>query len=713
MDISRRPRLVAIFLATLLPLAGAVAHAAVDQAASANKERELIETLRSAAPAEKALACKHLAIHGTSQAVPELAPLLADEQLASWARIALEAIPGPAADEALRNASATLSGKLLVGTINSIGIRQDAKAVDQLAGRLKDQDIAVASASAVALGHIANDAATQTLRQSLASATDAVRGAVAEGCILCAERLVRDGKNKQASEIYDEVRRANVPEPRRLEATRGAILARGAEGIPLLIEQLGTSDKALFHIALSAARDLPGRDTAKALAAEVARTSPDRAALLLYALADRNDASVLPAVLSAAGKGDKQVRLVALAVVGRLGDVASVSPLLEIATESDAEVAQSAKSALAALADKKVDAEVTARLPRADGKTLAALIEVVGQRRIDATAPLIKALDQSDAAIRSAALTALGATVGPGELSVLISQVVEPKNPDDAKVAQQALSAACQRMPDREGCAAALAAALPRAPVAARSNLLEILGAMGGAKALTTIAAAVKGDDPQLQDTGSRLLGEWMTVDAGPALLDLAKEAPGDKYRVRSLRGYIRLARQFAMPDRERAEMCRQALSASSRIDEQKLALAVLERYPNVETLKVAVGATQTPALGEDAARVSLAIAKKLGGDAAKTRELLGKAGFDPMKVDIVKAEYGAGASQKDVTKTLQQFVDGLPLIMLPSATYNDSFGGDPAPGTEKTLKVQYQINGKPGDASFAENAPIVLPMPK
>ncbi len=50
---------------------------------------------------------------------------------------------------------------------------------------------------------------------------------------------------------------------------------------------------------------------------------------------------------------------------------------------------------------------------------------------------------------------------------------------------------------------------------------------------------------------------------------------------------------------------------------------------------------------------------------------------------------------------------------MLSSKHYNDSFGGDPAPGTPKILKVQYTINGKAGDASFPEDSLIVLPMPK
>ena len=43
----------------------------------------------------------------------------------------------------------------------------------------------------------------------------------------------------------------------------------------------------------------------------------------------------------------------------------------------------------------------------------------------------------------------------------------------------------------------------------------------------------------------------------------------------------------------------------------------------------------------------------------------------------------------------------------------NSSFGGDPAPNAVKQLKIQYKINGKAGEATFAENALIVLPMPK
>jgi hypothetical protein len=78
------------------------------------KESDLIRVLQSdAAKGEKAITCKRLAIYGTEKSVPVVAPLLADKELASWAWIALEAIPGTAADIALRNAL----GKLRAGEV--------------------------------------------------------------------------------------------------------------------------------------------------------------------------------------------------------------------------------------------------------------------------------------------------------------------------------------------------------------------------------------------------------------------------------------------------------------------------------------------------------------------------------------------------------------------------------------------------------------------
>ncbi|MGC8989572.1 MAG: HEAT repeat domain-containing protein, partial [Verrucomicrobiia bacterium] len=194
----------------------------------AGKEEKFLAVLQSssAPPQEKAMACKQLAIHGSSKSVPALASLLGNPELASWARIALEVIPDPSADKALRDALPGLNGKLLVGAINSIGRRRDAGAVPALVAHLKHADADVASAAAAALGQIGGSDAASALKSAMAAAQPEVRSAVAEGLVRAAEQFLASGKKSEAMDLYDFVRKSDVPKQRIAEAIRGAILAR-------------------------------------------------------------------------------------------------------------------------------------------------------------------------------------------------------------------------------------------------------------------------------------------------------------------------------------------------------------------------------------------------------------------------------------------------------------------------------------------------------
>ncbi len=282
----------------LLALCLTVSGPAYAQKPDAAKEKELIAKLTTADTpgGEKAIACKLLAMHGSKDCVPALAPLLADEKLASWARIALEAIPGPEAGAALRTASESLQGRLLIGTLNSIGVRRDADSVPALLKRLEDKDAQVAGAAALALGRIGDEASEKALRAKLASAAGDVKSSVAEGCILCAEKHLNAGHAGPAAEIYDEVRLAQVDKPRVLEATRGAILARTGDAVPLLIEQIKSPDVAFQRLGLTVARELKVDGVTAALTGELKKVKPELASMILIALADRGDKSALPAI---------------------------------------------------------------------------------------------------------------------------------------------------------------------------------------------------------------------------------------------------------------------------------------------------------------------------------------------------------------------------------------------------------------------------------
>jgi len=91
----------------------------------------------------------------------------------------------------------------------------------------------------------------------------------------------------------------------------------------------------------------------------------------------------------------------------------------------------------------------------------------------------------------------------------------------------------------------------------------------------------------------------------------------------------------------------------------------------------------------------------------------LAQAGQKPVELEIIKVEYGVGTKIKDVTTILRKYAKNYRIIFLPSASYNQSLGGDPAQGIVKQLKIKYRIDGKEGEVSLNENATIVLPIPK
>ena len=129
----------------------------------------------SASEFQKAKACQLIAQRGDASAVPAVAKLLEDPKLSHYARYALEPMPGPAADEALRAALPRVKGDLLIGVINSIGFRKDTKALMPLSRMVYGTDPRVADASAAAIAQISGPEAAKVLQAALTRTKDPVR----------------------------------------------------------------------------------------------------------------------------------------------------------------------------------------------------------------------------------------------------------------------------------------------------------------------------------------------------------------------------------------------------------------------------------------------------------------------------------------------------------------------------------------------------------
>jgi len=575
--------LMAIITASLAP-----ATAAERSAASQAKERELIAVLRSdAPPQDKAIPCKQLAIYGTADAVPALAPLLADKDLASWALIAMEAIPGPAADKALRDAMGKLQGRLLIGVINSIAVRRDTQAVPGLIEKLDASDAQVASAAAIALGRIGGQQAAQALVESLDNAPGGVRSEIAEGCILCAEHFLAQGDSAKAIKLYDTIRQADVPTQRVLEAIRGAILARGSDGIPLLVEQLESNGRDRLGIGLRTARELPGSNVTKALAAELNRLPVNRQPLLLLALADRKDAVVLPTVLKAAKSGAKPLRITAIGLLIHLGTVSCVPAVLDAAFEGDAELTAAAQETLERLPGKDVDAALLSRLGPAKGNQRQLLIELVAERRIEGALPAImESVTDTDAGIRGAALQAVRGSKARADVT-------------------RALLAVAGR-----GGVACLPDLLPLMK-SDDSNLrmvgLRAMAIVGGPDALAAVKAALKDKKEAVQDEAVRTLSTWPNnwpedAEAAKILLTLTESGKKTSHKVLGLRGYLQYVRgSKKLRGKEKVTRIHELLPQIKRAEEKRLAIAVLGSVPSSEALELLMTLAEDRTVTEEA----------------------------------------------------------------------------------------------------------------
>lgn len=182
---------------------------------------------RDAPLAEKQDACRNLARVGTARSVPVLAGLLADAELSHMARLALEPIPDPSVDAALRDALGTVKGRPLLGVIGSVGVRGDTQAIAALGGLLGSGDPEVARSAARALGGIGTLEAAKVLGPKLEGAAPGQFQAISEGLFRCAESLAAAGSIEPARDIYDHLWDIpDAPHPVRTAALRGAVLTR-------------------------------------------------------------------------------------------------------------------------------------------------------------------------------------------------------------------------------------------------------------------------------------------------------------------------------------------------------------------------------------------------------------------------------------------------------------------------------------------------------
>ena len=638
----------AAFCANLLAQDGATLYSTSDEAV-------LIKAIE--APGDtpddiflKNMACKRLAVIGTDAAVPALSAMLSNEKLNFNARFALEAMTTAVSADALIKAASELSGPQQIGVIDSIGVRSLPNAVAPLAALLeKEPSPELKKAIYIALGYIATDDAIAVLTTELAKPLPEefpTKAALADSLFDAAETLRLADSGDKALEIYDAVvANEGFPMFVRKAAAYNGLLTLGAKASDRIKEKMLSEKECCFSGGLKTLREFDEAEAEPVFNAVndvFADLAPERQALVLFALrevkSDTFKKAFLPKLLDALNSNEQVVKI---AAVRALGNIGSVDPMAvydalisnQSGAEGNAEYLDAAVETAVALPAGALDEKLakfnitpSADLTPEEVAWIKAMLKVIELRRVADCGPIlvkIAATDGIDASLRDGALAALSEIVTLDKLDLLVDALAGET--DDAKV-DWILRAACTRLP-REDCAKKVAEMYDAADTQGKIKLLTLLKQIGGAVALAKVESACY--VPETADKATEVLGQWNTPDdidqLAAACLKLATDGTSNKYKVRGIRSYIRIPRQFNIDADKRFAMCKTAFETASRAEDKALIFEIFKRVVEAKSATAALEYTSFDEFKEPACEAAVAVAEKVQGTSDELKAAMEK----------------------------------------------------------------------------------------
>ncbi|MGL4593882.1 MAG: HEAT repeat domain-containing protein, partial [Thermoguttaceae bacterium] len=546
----------------------------------------------------KMLACKRLATHGTEAAVPILVSQMDEDIPGFYARYALETIPSEKVDVALCEILPTLKNpKAIAGVLTTLGVRANPKTAEKSAEIAQkflsheNRDVSVAAGySLAACCDAGNKKAIEFFSQKNLDRK------FADSASLLAETLFKSGNQESALAVYKALSASDVFPYQKEAAVYREILARGNDGISLLVEKLRSDSPQDFAVALKASRELPaGASVTKAMIDELQKLSIPKQALLILAIGDRVDNESrklsLPVlsmmaqygttiIISKPGQfeGRDTIRVAAIQALRNVGDASILPVLIAAANETDsADVSSSAKKTLEELAGSEVDAAIVNLAKTSDSAQVKSLaIDLIKERRIVAAFQFLKeALNDSDSAVQKSALDAVAQIATIDDLPMLLKLRESAKSPEEIAGLEHVLKSACTRM-SQNAAAEEVAKFFGSDSIQMKCFLLELLKEIGGEAALNQVDKHIWGNDAELADKATEVLGQWRSpkdVDILiPICFKVAKDSP---FKIRGLRAAVRLARQFEMPEDNKIAICNKVFEMADRNEDKILVFDV------------------------------------------------------------------------------------------------------------------------------------------
>ncbi len=563
---------------------------------------------------------------GGAECVDFLASLLPhkDPVFHTRAVLALQRNPSEEAATALRKAlAATSDPERRAALLHALSLRGDRASLPQFVRDASAAEDAVRTAALLAIARTADEPASALFKAAMKQGAAQARREATEAYLLHADRLAKMGKKREALNIYHEL----LGEGGAVKAAALLGMARtgGAEELAAILENMAGAERSVINITGSIFDHIPKSGPVVAAVCEACKTAPPAfKARLLAVLGRYGDPAGVSTVLEGTKDADQAVRTAAVLALGQLDDERAAAALvaaLAAGKEADAAVkAVGTSPRRAAIADGLI-----AALPGASARARVALVRALRACPADKVVPaLLKAAEDADGAVRSEVFDALRRIGDPSAYPRLVERLAGESDPNVQGTAVNALAALGARIKEPSQRSAPVLASLAAGDTAGRPALLLLLPRISGdappEAGLKFVREALSAPDEQVRRAALQAMGDW--PDPAPVLDDLlgtAKAEPESAFGLLALRAYIKqvgvlLDKRGAGEEtrREIIRRCAQGMAVAAQPAERMGLLSHLGRLPHPEALSLAAGCLDDPRVRKEAVQATWSIASAL-----------------------------------------------------------------------------------------------------
>lgn len=599
----------------LQPIDSAVKAAENNPGLQRRLEPKFIEVLQNsqATNAAKDYSCRALRLIGTPSAVPALALLLGDPELAGLARYALEEIPGREVNAALRSYLPRLEGDLKIGIISSLDRRRDRRAVAPLETELRNDDERIAVAAALALGGIGSQQAAQALMEFRPEAAADLRHTVNVALVEAADHLLQQGRRRLANNLFNSIAEDKPANYLQLAAFRGRVSSSAPRTAhALLLQALAGEDAQRRNLASRLVVELPADSTPAVFLQRLPELPTPGQVALLRAFKHRGDPTTRQVVIDQCSNPKPEVRSAALTAMAELGTGRDVALLARWAAEGAASDREAARTSLIQLDGDHINESIVAALSEVNADEQVELLNALSNRVALESAPAITPqLDSPHPKVRQAAANTIGNLGDENQVPVLTRHLLAAETPNEQTALAAALGEICGRV--HQKAADSLLNALQSAEMdSTRILLIQLLGNLGNPPALAAARAAANDPNQAIVDAAVREIADWPNPNALPDLRKILNSSENLLHRILAFRGYVRLLRQNDATSEEKVARLTEAMNWAPRQEDKKLVLAALGDIPSLIALDASSQQLDQPELATEAGAAIVKIATQL-----------------------------------------------------------------------------------------------------